>query len=200
VGCGCGVEEDRKRWRGRGEGYRGTFFILPARGYNVSGTTDYRARLNRLSVMFKPVDEATPMAERQKSVMATLVDTMLLADPAGEPMTGLDPIAGGIRPAANGFPELPQAANGRLSIHSQSLALLPDGGFFIGDEYGPYVYRFSATGRLVAALRPPEAFIPRRQGRDNFSSNNPGPGASAPEPPNPERGRQNNQGFEGLSL
>jgi hypothetical protein len=199
-GSGSGLALDPKSWTRAPDGYRGTFFILPDRGYNVSGTTDYRARLNQLSVTFKPVDDATPMAERQKSVTATLTDTMLLTDPAGEPMTGLDPIAGGVRPAAGSFPDLPQAVNGRVSIDSEALALLPDGGFFIGDEYGPYVYRFSATGRLVAALRPPEAFIPRRQGKDNFSSNNPGPGASAPEPPNPERGRQNNQGFEGLSL
>jgi hypothetical protein len=199
-GSGSGLALDPKSWTRTPDGYRGTFFMLPDRGYNVAGTTDYRARLNQLSVTFKPVDAATPMAERQKSVTATLADTMLLTDPVGEPMTGLDPIAGGIRPAAGSFPDLPQAVNGRVSIDSESLALLPDGGFFIGDEYGPYVYRFSATGRLVAALRPPEAFIPRRQGKDNFSSNNPGHGASAPEPANPERGRQNNQGFEGLSL
>src|SRR5262249_18565396 len=77
---------------------------------------------------------------------------------------------------------------------------LPDGSFFIGDEYGPYVYRFSPAGRMLAAIRPPEAFVPKRNGKDQFASNNPGPGAQAPEPPNPETGRQNNQGFEGLNL
>ena len=85
-------------------------------------------------------------------------------------------------------------------MDAESLVLLPDGGFFIGDEYGPYIYRFSAAGRMVAAIRPPEAFIPKRKGRDHFSSNNPGPGAVPPDPRNPETGRQNNQGFEGLSL
>jgi hypothetical protein len=53
---------------------------------------------------------------------------------------------------------------------------------------------------MLGAIRPPDAFIPRRNGQDNFSSNNPGPGASAPVPANPEAGRQNNQGFEGLTL
>ena len=71
---------------------------------------------------------------------------------------------------ANGFPDLPQASNGRVSIDSESLALLPDGGFFIGDEYGPYIYRFSPTGRLLAAIRPPEAFLPKRKGKDHFAS------------------------------
>src|SRR5207245_131939 len=78
--------------------------------------------------------------------------------------------------------------------------MLPDRGFFFGDEYGPYVYRFSPAGRLLAAIRPPEAFLPKRKGKDHFASNNPGPGGRAPEPPEPETGRANNQGFEGLTL
>ena len=176
--------------------------MLPDRGWNVAGTTDYRARLNRLSITFKPADAsaAMPAEDRQRSVVATLADTILLTDAAGAPLTGLDPVEGGIRRAADGFPDLPQASSGRVSIDAESLVLLPDGGFFIGDEYGPYIYRFSATGRMLAAIRPPEAFIPKRKGRDHFSSNNPGPGAAAPDPLNPESGRQNNQGFEGLSL
>jgi hypothetical protein len=201
-GSGSGLAVDPKSWTRTATGYEGIFYMLPDRGYNVSGTTDYRARLNKLSVSFNPLPDpaAVPVAERQKTVVATLTDTILLTDSAGESLTGLDPAEGGIRAAANGFPNLPQAANGRVSIDAESLALLPDGGFLIGDEYGPYVYRFSATGRLVAAIRPPEAFIPKRKGKDHFSSNNPGPGASAPEPPNPDTGRQNNQGFEGMSL
>jgi hypothetical protein len=141
---------------------------------------------------------ASPVGERQTSVEATLTDTILLTDAAGQSLTGLDP--DGIRRAANGLPDLPQASNGHVSIDSESLALLPDGSFFIGDEYGPYVYRFAPTGRLLAAIRPPEAFLPKRKGKDQFSSNNPGPGAKAPEPANPDTGRQNNQGFEGLTL
>jgi hypothetical protein len=209
-GSGSGLAADPTTWTRTAVGYEGTFYVLPDRGYNVGGTSDYRARLNKLAVTFNPLpDPAAPpiaerqgntVAERQNNVAATLTDTILLTDPNGEALTGLDPTEGGIRVAASGFPDLPEASNGRVSVDTESLARLPDGGFFIGDEYGPYVYRFSAAGRLVAAIRPPEAFIPKRKGRDNFSSNNPGRGASAPEPPNPDRGRQNNQGFEGLSL
>jgi len=201
-GSGSGMALDTASWRLTPTGYQGTFYVLPDRGYNIGGTTDYRSRVNKLDITFTPLADpsAIPVAERQKSVAATLSDTILLTDPAGEPMTGLDPIENGIRRAANGFPDLPQAPNGRLSIDAESLALLPDGSFFIGDEYGPYVYRFAPTGRLLAAMRPPEAFLPRRNGRDHFSSNNPGPGMPEPVPPNPDTGRQNNQGFEGLSL
>src|SRR5215813_6148026 len=199
-GSGSAIAVDPKSWVRTPAGYQGTFYMLPDRGFNVTGTSDYRARINKLSITFKPLDDPTavPVAERQNSVAATLTDTILLTDAAGRSLTGLDPV--GIRRAGNGLPDLPQASNGRLAIDSESLALLPDGGFFIGDEYGPYVYRFSSEGRLLAAIRPPEAFVPKRKGREHFSSNNPGPGAREPEPPNPESGRQNNQGFEGLSL
>src|SRR5262245_66248333 len=117
--------------------------MLPDRVLNTTGTTHYRAPINTLSITFTPLDDPTavPVAQRQMSVAATLTDAILLTGAAGQSLTGLDP--DGIRRAANGFPDLPQASNGRVSIDSESLALLPDGSFFIGDEYGPYVYRFS---------------------------------------------------------
>jgi hypothetical protein len=202
LGSGSALAFDPNSWKRTADGYEGVFYLLPDRGYNVQGTIDYRARLNRFALTFKPVAAGampTP-AVAQKSVTATLADTILLTDAAGVPATGLDPTEGGIRPAANGFPDLPQASNGRISLDTEALARLPDGSFLIGDEYGPYVYRFSPDGRMLSAIRPPEAFIPKRKGKDHFSSNNPAPGTPAPEPRNPETGRVNNQGFEGLSL
>jgi hypothetical protein len=200
-GSGSGIALDPKSWTRTPAGYEGVFYMVPDRGHNDgNGTIDYRARVNKLSIAFTPLDDpaAVPMTERQNSVVAKLIDTILLTDPAGEALTGLDP--DGIRRATNGLPDLPQAPNGRVSIDAESLVLLPDGGFLIGDEYGPYVYRFSSAGRLLAAIRPPQAFLPTRKGKDHFASNNPGPGGQAPDPPNPETGRQNNQGFEGLTL
>ncbi len=199
-GSGSGLAVDPGSWQHTADGYRGIFYMLPDRGYNVSGTFDYRARLNKLAITFKPVGESAPapIAARQQSVAATLTDTIALTDNAGAPLTGLDPT--GVRPAANGFPSLPLASNGLVSIDTEALVRMSDGSFFIGDEYGPYIYRFSPEGRMLSAIRPPEAFIPKRKGQDNFSSNNPGPGAEKPEPRNPETGRSNNQGFEGLAL
>jgi hypothetical protein len=201
-GSGSGLAAEKESWSRTPTGYSGMFYLLPDRGYNVSGTIDYRARINKLSIKFNPGNDAPAFsaAEREPSITATLVDTMLLTDQTGAPLTGLDPEEGGIRAAADGLPDLPQAVNGRISIDTESLARLPDGDFLIGDEYGPYVYRFSATGRLISAIRPPAAFIPKRKGKDSFSSNNPAPGAIGPDPRDPESGRQNNQGFEGLSL
>jgi hypothetical protein len=201
-GSGSSMAIDPRSWTRDGASWRGTIWLLPDRGYNVRGTIDYRSRLNRLEVVLTPPanPEAMPADARQRTVVARLADTILLTDTAGESFTGLDPATGGIRPGGDGFPPMPQAPNGHLALDAEGLALARDGSFFVSDEYGPSIYRFSPQGRLLGAIRPPDAFIPRRNGADHFSSNNPGAGQSAPVPANPDTGRQNNQGFEGLAL
>src|SRR5262249_18438619 len=151
------IAVDPKSWVRTPAGYQGTFYMLPDRGLNVTGTSDYRARINKLFITFTPLDDPTavPVAQRQSGVAAPPAATILLTDGAGQSRPGRG--SDGIRRAGNGLPDLPQASNGRVSIDSESLALLPDGSFLIGDEYGPYVSRFSSTGRLLAAIRPPEA-------------------------------------------
>jgi hypothetical protein len=202
VGPGSGLAADLKSWQHTAQGYRGVFYMLPDRGYNVGSTTDFRARLYKLNIVFNPPADPNALTaeKRQNTVTATLAETILLKEASGLPLTGLDPPQDGERPAAEGFPPMPQASTGAISIDSEAVVLMTDGTFYIGDEYGPYIYRFSADGRLIAAIRPPEAFVPKRNGKDSFSSNNPGPGATSPRPQNPDTGRQNNQGFEGLAL
>ena len=56
-GSGSGLAVDPGSWQRTADGYRGIFYMLPDRGYNVSGTFDYRARLNKLAITFKPVGE-----------------------------------------------------------------------------------------------------------------------------------------------
>ena len=182
-----GIAVDRASWWREGDTLRGTIYMLPDRGWNVEGTIDYRPRFHKIDVTIAP----------GKATMV-VADTIVLTDDKGEQMTGLDPER--VRAAADGFPEMPEASNGRISLDAEAITLNPDGTFFISDEYGPYIYRFSPQGKLLGAIRPPNAFIPIRKGVSNFSSNNPGPGMSAPVPPDPEFGRQNNQGFEGMSL
>jgi hypothetical protein len=200
-GSGSSLAIDPTSWRRGADGFQGVFYLLPDRGYNVTGTTDYKARINKLAITLQPAGDPSglPAEARQRTVSATLIDTIPLADSTGKPLSGLDPGAG-IRRAEGGFPDLPQNSSGTISIDPEGMVLMPDHGFFISDEYGPYIYRFSAQGRLLSAIRPPEAFIPIRNGEQNFSSNNPGPGATAPKPSDPEFGRQNNQGFEGLTV
>lgn len=199
-GSGSGMAVDSRSWKRTGDGMEGDVLLLPDRGYNVEGTTDYRARINRLSVKLTPVAPGVvpPADLRQAGIRATLSATTLLTDAAGQSMTGLDPVKS--RPASGRLPALPLAATDKISIDPEAVVHLPDGSMFISDEYGPYIYRFSAEGKLLGAIRPPEAFIPMRKGEQDFSSNNPGPGGAEPSPKNPETGRQNNQGFEGMTM
>lgn len=202
LGSGSGMAVDIKSWTKTADGYSGIFYILPDRGYNVEGTTDYRARLNKVSVKLKPIEGAatSSAAAEGNAITLKVEDTILLTDAAGEPMSGLDPSEGGVKPAAGTMPPLPQTVNGRVALDPEAIVLLADGSFFVSDEYGPYIYHFSAAGKMISAIRPPDAVIPKRKGKDHFSANAPGTGAPKPDPANPETGRQNNQGFEGLAL
>ena len=200
-GSGSGMAIDTKSWTRDGAGYKGSLWLLPDRGYNVAGTTDYRPRLNTISIELAPIAPgAAPGAgQEQSGVKAALSETMLLTDDKGNDATGLDPL-NGVRPAAGDMPMLPEADNGKLSLDNEAVARLPDGTMFISDEYGPNIYRFSAEGRLMSATQPPAALVPMRHGKPNFASNNPGPGAAGPDPKDPDTGRQNNQGLEGMSM
>ncbi|MBL9201089.1 MAG: esterase-like activity of phytase family protein [Opitutaceae bacterium] len=200
LGSFSALAVDAKSWRRNADGtYAGTFYMQPDRGYNNPGTTNWRARFFTLSIAFAP---APAGAVVQNQVGITVADTTLLTEANGTPLTALDTAAGaaGVRAAAGGLPPLPQAFNGRLSIDAEGIARLPDGSFYVSDEYGPYIFKFSATGVLQSAIRPPAAIVPQRNGADSFASNNPAPGQPAPVPVDPTVGRQNNQGLEGLSL
>ncbi|KQU98077.1 hypothetical protein ASD12_21350 [Mesorhizobium sp. Root102] len=199
-GSGSGMSIDTSGWTHDTAGYKGSLWLLPDRGYNVVGTTDYRPRLNTIGIEFAPVAPgAAPAAgQEQTGVKATLADTTLLTDDKGADATGLDPL-NGVRAASGDMPTLPEA-NGKLALDNEAIVRLPDGSMFISDEYGPNIYRFSADGHLLSATQPPAALVPMRHGAPNFASDNPGPGAAEPDPKDPDTGRQNNQGLEGMTM
>jgi hypothetical protein len=199
-GSGSGMSIDTSGWTHDAAGYKGSLWLLPDRGYNVVGTTDYRPRLNTIGIEFAPVAPgAAPAAgQEQTGVKATLADTTLLTDDKGADATGLDPL-NGVRAASGDMPTLPEA-NGKLALDNEAIVRLPDGSMFISDEYGPNIYRFSADGHLLSATQPPAALVPMRHGAPNFASDNPGPGAAEPDPKDPDTGRQNNQGLEGMTM
>jgi len=200
-GSGSGMAVDTAGWTRDANGYKGSLWLLPDRGYNVAGTTDYRPRLNTIAIEFAPTapGAAPASGKEQSGVAAKLADTMLLTDNKGADATGLDPL-NGVRAATGNMPMLPQADNGKLSLDNEAIVRLPDGSMFISDEYGPNIYRFSADGHLLSATQPPAALVPMRKGAPNFASDNPGPGAAEPDPKDPDTGRQNNQGLEGMAM
>lgn len=200
-GSGSGMAMDMSSWRKDGAGYSGSLFLLPDRGYNVEGTTDYNDRINRIDFHLTPAAPAAtlPQAEQQTGLEAKLADTIILTDNQGKPTTGLDPESG-VRAAKGNMPVLPEARNGKVSLDPEAVVRLKDGSMLISDEYGPYIYHFGTDGKMISATQPPKAFLPMRKGEINFSSNNVGEGGTVPDPKDPDTGRQNNQGLEGMAL
>ncbi|MEJ0026473.1 MAG: esterase-like activity of phytase family protein [Rhizomicrobium sp.] len=193
-GFGSGMMLVPHSWHRVGKKFVAHLDLLPDRGWNTAGSVDYRARVQEFDIGLLP-DDGAPGHEGQLTL--ALKKSLLLMDDKGMPTTGFDPVD--VRPAAGAIPDLPVSADGHVSLDDEAIAPDGKGGFWVSDEYGPYVYRYNAQGRLIGALRPPEAFIPRRNGKENFSANSP-PAGSTVDTGNPETGRQNNQGFEGMSV
>jgi hypothetical protein len=202
-----GLVADASSWRRRADGsYTGTFVAAPDRGYNLAGTIDYAPRLNRLDIRFKPAPSGSSgLAQDQVSLRLTQSTLLFeVQDRKRVALTGLDPVPGGVATGGArevpGGPELPQAFNGKLSLDAEGVVILRDGTRLVSDEYGPSLYRFARSGRLIGALPVAASVRPIRNGVTDYSSNNPAPGQPAPVPANPSFGRSNNQGFEGLSV
>jgi hypothetical protein len=203
-----GLWADASSWQRSGATYTGSFLAAPDRGYNVAGTIDYAPRLNQINFSFTPAAlGASGLAQNQIALSLTSATRLFETLPGGgtQLMSGLDPVPGGVatggaRPATATMPELPQAFNGKLSLDAEGVVVLADGSRLVSDEYGPSIYRFSASGQFIGALPVAASVRPIRNGVTDYSSNNAATGQPAPTPANPSFGRSNNQGFEGLSL
>ncbi|KAK6343788.1 hypothetical protein TWF696_007450 [Orbilia brochopaga] len=185
--------------------YTGTLWGLPDRGWNVEGTVNFQPRVHKYTLNFIPKNSSsTP------NLGLHYVDSILLTDTNGRPLTGLDP---NTVVKLAGYPDLPAShypgdgwggegpGGTRISLDPEALVLSRDGGFWISDEYGPYIYSFTPEGKLRNAIRPPDALLPLRHGQVDFASDNPPRYDLTLEPSskNPTSGRSNNQGFEGMT-
>ena len=178
---------------------------------NTEGTLNYQNRIQKFSISLTPTD-ATASHPSSPNLHLQYLETVLFTDPKGQPTTGLDADATGSI-SFPGFPQMPVATftgdgwNGtgpggkRITVDAEGLVLNSDGSFWVSDEYGDFVWKFSPEGKMIQAIQPPQAFLPRRNGTVSFSSD------SAPitdpdrtvTPSDPDSGRENNHGFEGLT-
>ncbi|SMR50780.1 unnamed protein product [Zymoseptoria tritici ST99CH_1E4] len=212
-GIGSSIAIDRLSWVKVGKTYKGLLYSLPDRGWNTEGTLNYQSRIQKHLVSFTPSPSSSSQNPSRPNIEFTYLDTILLTDPRGQPTVGLDGGLTGPYLDFPGFGELPSAnytgdgfggsgAGGRrVVIDAEGLVLGRGGTFWVSDEYGDFVYQFSATGRMIRAIRPPPAFTPIRNGTVSYSSDNPpryNP-ALVPDPVDPTTGRANNQGLEGLT-
>jgi hypothetical protein len=199
VSLGSGMAVLPGSWHKRGDGsYIGRFLMLPDRGWNTQGTVDYAGRLHRYEAILHPYYGNGPTTQDQLTL--TYKTSNLFHEPKKN-TTGIDPL--GVRPASGNMPPLPVAPNGKIAVDDEGVVYSGDGTMWISDEYGPYVYHYSAPGKLIGVIRPPEAFVPKRINNgvpvDDFSANAP-PQGQTYNKGNPVSGRQNNQGAEGLAI
>jgi hypothetical protein len=127
---------------------------LTDRGPNVDGRTDDE------KVLPKPDFHPQIAMFRLRGGAATTEKSITLSGRDGKPLVGL------IDPAANtgenlvtidGTP-LPTSDHG---LDTEGLVALPDGTFWVSDEYGPFVVHFDATGREIERLSPFDGTLPR---------------------------------------
>jgi len=198
LGSFSSMAVDLKSWRRLPDGsYAGRISTLPDRGPNdvgsVVGTMNYRNRINRFTIRFKPYTGSAdlPQATRsQNQLQLTPAGGLFLTDTNGVPMTGQDP---GHNVAVRDGVPLPVVpggeAAGRISLDSEGLAYARDGSLYVSDEYAAAIYHFDARGRMTGVIPAVSAILPRTDGRIDFNSARPG-----------DSGRRNNQGLEALAI
>ncbi|KAI9760362.1 MAG: hypothetical protein M1840_002555 [Geoglossum simile] len=210
ISIGSSLALDRSSWKKKHNTYEGVVWGLPDRGWNTQGTVNAQSRVHKFKFKFTPDPNATVASPSPPNLIFEYADTILFFGPDGLPTTGIDPTTTHTYP---GFPVVPYTTwpgdgfggpgpGGQgISLDLEGLALGDDGSFWISDEYGPFIYQFNKAGYMVKAIRPPEAAVSRRNGTVSFSAASPPifDLTLIPIPADPQTGRSNNQGLEGLT-
>ncbi len=147
------------------------FYGLTDRGPG-GGLIDYAPRIQSFGLSF---DYNTGAISN-----FTLNATTILRDGSGIAFSGLNPFLLNNNPATLG-----------LSLDPEGLARMSNGHYLVSDEYGPRVIEFDANGNQVRAFTTPANLVPKKAdssvdyvaGRPTITS-----------------GRQDNRGFEGLTI
>lgn len=191
-------------WKKNTDGsYSGVFHLLPDRGYNSGSVySNYAARINDFSFTFTPYTATAATTLQNQIAMnfagsrrftydhdgnsgtAPIFTTGLLAD-------GKATLFGSEVPATTtSTTQSDGSFSGRLTVDAEGLILdtRPGkvGSGWVSDEYGPYIYHFSADGSIDGLVQIPAALVPHGPaGTVNFSSGT--------------TGRRENQGMEGIA-
>ncbi len=172
-------------WKKRPDGgYEGDIWTLPDRGPNdvgsIKGTADYANRIHALHLVLG----------KDGHLAITPTGGFLLKDETGQNFTGKDPGANVITRGGIRYPS-PASGDGagHISLDSEGLARLPDGSFYVSDEYAAGIYLFDKSGRQTGAIQTVPALLPMTAGALDFTAEKA-----------PDTGRRNNQGLEALAV
>lgn len=198
LGSFSGMTIDPASWRREADGgYVGVLYTIPDRGPNdvgpIKGTTDYRNRVEISEIRFRPLagQNALPQSPASQSqISITPKRGFFLTDAKGRPFTGKDPGGHVVTMKGVAYPSPAQGEGaGRISLDGEAIARLPDGSFYVSDEYAAQIYYFDAKGRHRGTIPAVPALLPRTAGAIDFNSVKPG-----------ETGRRNNQGLEAMAI
>ena len=177
------------------------------------GPIDYQARQHEIDFVLTPYTGSPNLSftNAQKTLKLSYRNTTLMFERNSKKTSGLDSTA--VRAAQPGSqtnplldPQMPivSDADDRLVLDVEGLVTNQDGtcvyfiklqrlhgfeiksrySFWISDEYGPYIYRFSQTGQLIQTIQPVNAVLPKdSSGALDFTSES-----------DPATGRATNQG------
>ncbi|WWD02663.1 hypothetical protein V865_000703 [Kwoniella europaea PYCC6329] len=170
--------------------YSGVMVTQPDRGHNTDTTTDYISRRHLISFKLNPYYGNTSLEYQAAKSSFTLKyeSTVRYFEADETPTTGLDPTT--FRNGSIPQPIASQSYN-HISSDPEGLVILADGSSWVSDEYGPYIWKYSAEGILLDTIVPPKAVLPYKNGTLYFS---------AESEDGPDTGRVPNQGFEGLTV
>lgn len=148
----------------------GTFWGITDRGPG-GGLIDFAPRVTQFDLALNADGSVNNL---------TLLRTVVFRKADGSLFTGLNPrlVSG-------------DAGNLGLSFDSEGFVKLKNGNMLVADEYGPSVYEFDRDGIFIRAFQTPANLLPREADGDlNFVDGR----------PTIVSGRQDNRGFEGLTV
>ena len=146
-----------------GDGYGSSLCRVPGASVEVYGLTDRGPNVYLPDgTVIEPIPTFQPSIGkfRLENGEATLERSIPLADPAGSPYSGRlnTQNAASDRVIDLDGTLLSTDSNG---YDPEGLVALPDGTFWVSDEYGPFITHFDATGRQIGRLSPFDGSLPR---------------------------------------
>lgn len=137
-------------------GHPGEFYGLEDRGPNVSPSSPANLDVEPIPSF----DPAIGLFRFAGDGRAVLLRRIPLRDAQGHPYSGLVN-------SQNPTGEIIQDLSGQVmaddpnGYDSEGLVALPDGTFWVSDEYGPFITHFNARGRAIQRLSPLDGSLPR---------------------------------------
>lgn len=147
----------------RGDGYGSSLYPVPGTADEVYGLTDRGPNVFLPDgTVVEPLPSFQPKIGRFRlqNGQAILERTIPLSDASGAPYSGRvnSQNVNGQHIVGLDGATLPTDPNG---YDPEGLVALPDGTFWVSDEYGPFITHFDAAGRQIGRLSPFDGSLPR---------------------------------------